>query len=109
MTTYERIKYLREKKGMTQTELAVAIGYKGKSAISKVERGENDIGQSMIVKYADALGVTPTYLLFGDEDDLPESQAKMIRTEDDARLLDLFHALNETQRKNVLTLLESMV
>lgn len=109
MTTYERIKYLREKKGMTQTELAVAIGYKGKSAISKVERGENDIGQSMIVKYADALGVTPTYLLFGDEDDLPEGRAEQNRTEDDVRLLDLFHALNDEQRKSILTLMQSMV
>lgn len=65
MTIFERIKYLREKQGMSQQDLAFKIGYRDKSAISKVERGDRDINQSMIVKYAEALGVSPTYLMFG--------------------------------------------
>lgn len=54
---------------MSQEELAKLVGYEGRSAISKVESGERDISQSMIAKYASALGVSPTYLLFGEEAD----------------------------------------
>ena len=56
---------------MSQEELAKLVGYEGRSAISKVESGERDISQSMIAKYASALGVSPTYLLFGEEADIP--------------------------------------
>ena len=63
MTVYERIKYLRKKRKMSQQELAEKVGYHDKSAISKVERGDRDINQSMIVKYAEALRTTPAYLM----------------------------------------------
>ncbi len=66
MTIYERIKNLRLTLGMSQTELAKRVGYEGRSAISKVENGERDISQSMIEKYAKALNVSPTYLLYGN-------------------------------------------
>ncbi len=69
MSIYERIKELRLKNKMSQQELAALVGYEGRSAISKVENGERDISQSMILKYAAALGVTPTYLLYGDDGD----------------------------------------
>ena len=68
MNIYERIKALRIKNGMSQYDLALKVGYEGRSAISKVEQGKRDISQSMIVKYAEALGVTPAYLLYGDEE-----------------------------------------
>ena len=67
MTIYERIKHLRISLGMSQSELAQRVGYEGKSAISKVENGERDISQSMIIKYAEALNVTPAYLLTGED------------------------------------------
>lgn len=67
MTIYERIKALRIKKGMSQADLAKKVGYVGRSAISKVENGDRDISQSMIAKYAEALNVTPAYLLYGND------------------------------------------
>jgi len=66
VTIYDRIKQLRILKGMSQDELAARVGYQGRSAISKVESGARDISQSMIKKYADALGVSPEYLLCGE-------------------------------------------
>ena len=66
MTIYERIRYLREKQKISQQELANRVGYQDKSAISKIERGEREINQSMIIKYAEALNVSPTYLIFGE-------------------------------------------
>lgn len=67
MTIYERIKKLREAKGMSQYELAKKVGYEGRSAISKVENGQRDISQSMIEEYARALDVTPMYLMYGED------------------------------------------
>ena len=72
MTIYDRIKELRIKRGLSQLDLALLVGYKGRSAISKVENGERDISQSMIIKYADALKVTPAFLLYGEEFDEQE-------------------------------------
>ncbi len=73
MTIYERIRTLRIAQGMSQFELAKKVGYKGRSAISKVEKGERDISQSMIEKYAAALGVSPSFLLYGEDFSVSES------------------------------------
>lgn len=78
MTIYDRIRDLRKERGMSQGDLAEAVGYSGKSAISKVEKGERDISQSMIEKYAKALGVSPVYLLFGDDDTAPSLPADIL-------------------------------
>mgnify|MGYP003290722952 CR=1 FL=1 len=94
MTIYERIKHLRESLNMSQQELAEKVGYQGKSAVSKVEKGDRDINQKMIIKYANALGVTPTYLLFGkegEEKENPPAEPKL--TEGEELLLSLFRQL----------------
>ena len=85
MTIYERIKYLRESLNMSQQELAEKVGYQGKSAVSKVEKGDRDINQKMIIKYANALGVTPTYLLFGkeQEEENPPQEPKLREGEEE--------------------------
>ena len=65
-----RIRELRIKKGMSQEELAKAVGYtsnNSRSTINKVEQGQNDIVQSKLKAYAKALDVTVGYLL-GIED-----------------------------------------
>lgn len=70
MELYKRIRHRREELGMSQEELAKKIGYKSRSSINKIEMGENDIPQSKIVAFANALDTTPTYLMgWEDEDD----------------------------------------
>jgi transcriptional regulator with XRE-family HTH domain len=79
---------------MSQQELAEKVGYKDKSAISKVERGDRDINQTMILKYAKALGVSPTYILFGKDSDTqkaPPIEPEL--TEGEELLLKLFRQL----------------
>ena len=63
MTIGERIKKKRMEKGWTQNELAWKLGYVDKSAVSLVELGKRNIDHEMLIKYADVLGTTPTYLL----------------------------------------------
>lgn len=62
MNIGDRVKLLREKKGMTQEELAKKLGYKSKSSVTHIERGR-DIPRSMVVKLADILDTTPAYLM----------------------------------------------
>ena len=37
---------------MTQDELAKAVGYKDRSMVTKIERGEVDLSQTKIAKFA---------------------------------------------------------
>lgn len=48
---------------MTQEELALAVGYKSRSTINKIEKGLRDINQSQIMKFAEALRTSPGYLM----------------------------------------------
>lgn len=65
MTIYQRIKNLRESKGMSQQELAEKVGFKTASAVNKIELGLRDINQSKIKAFAEALDTTSCYLLDG--------------------------------------------
>lgn len=77
MTFGERIYKLRIKKGFTQAELAEKAGYKSRSTIAKLEAGERDAPQSMIISLAKALGTTPAYLM-GWEDEKEEDTTESI-------------------------------
>ena len=71
MTTGEKIKMLRVKKGMSQEELGKKVGVQ-KAAINKYEKGiVVNLKMSTIAKLADALDVTPVYLMGIDEEQLP--------------------------------------
>lgn len=63
---YKNIKKRRLELDMSQQELAEAVGYKGKSMISQVEKGLVDLPESMIIKFADALYTTPATLMGWD-------------------------------------------
>ena len=73
MTLGGRIRELRRKAGLTQSELAERIGYSTKASISKIESDVLDVNQSTIVALAKALGVTPSTLMgWDDEENNPE-------------------------------------
>ena len=58
-----RVRKLRLQKGMSQEELANAVGYKDRSSINRIEKGKRDVNQNMIVALANALDTSPMYLL----------------------------------------------
>lgn len=53
------LKEIRNRKGVTQEQLAHAIGLKTKAAISKIEKDITNPNQLTISKLAEALGVSP--------------------------------------------------
>ena len=63
MELYKNIRNRRLELGLTQAELAKKIGYRSISTIAKIERGINDIPQSKIKAFADALNTTPGELM----------------------------------------------
>lgn len=63
MTVGERIKQRREELGLSQMQLAIKMGYKTRAAISRAETSGDEIGAARVKKFADALGVSPSYLM----------------------------------------------
>ena len=59
---YERIRYLRENKNMSQKELASILGM-SQTGYSKYETGENDIPTSILLKLADFYDTSVDYIL----------------------------------------------
>lgn len=68
MKLYTNIRNRRLELGMSQQELADKLGYKSRSAINKIELGINDLTQSKIESFAEALSTTPAYLMGWTDD-----------------------------------------
>lgn len=60
---YNNIRVQRKRLGLTQTELAIKMGYADKSMIAKIESGKVDLPQSKIVAFAKALETSPSDLM----------------------------------------------
>lgn len=63
MNLYDRIKSRRIELNISQQELAEILGYQSRSSINKIEQGINDIPQSKIKDFAEALNTTPAWLM----------------------------------------------
>lgn len=63
---YKNIKRRRQQLKMTQTGLALKMGYADKSMIAKIEKGNVDLPQSKILAFANALETTPGELMGWD-------------------------------------------
>jgi len=75
---YKNIKNLRVENQLTQTELADKTGYSDKSMIAKIEKGQIDLPQSKIEQFAEALNVTPAYLMGWDIIDASNEEARKL-------------------------------
>ena len=74
MTVGERIRQKREELGYTQEELALKLGYAGRSSVNKVENSE-EVTMKKIKLYAKALNTTVEYLM-GWEDEFSVEMAE---------------------------------
>lgn len=62
----KNLKRLRIERGLSQDELAHALGFKNRSSINKIEIGRSNIPTDKIKKTAEILGVSPLEL-FGED------------------------------------------
>lgn len=76
MTTIgKRIKLQRKHVGLTQEALAEKLGYRNKTSITKIENGTNDIPQSKLYAFANALDTSVSYLIGWSEDENASSNS----------------------------------
>lgn len=83
----QRVKYYREKLGMTQRELSLKSGYVNgtnpASTIYKIENGQIEITQTKIAEIAEALGVEPYDLILSPQISRLVKYAELIQKGDD--------------------------
>jgi len=108
MTIYERIRELRIAQRMSQTDLALKMGYKDGSMITKIESGKVDISQKKVIAFAKALGTTPAYLM-GWKDDHPDDPLSETPRTAEARILAKgIDRLPPEQREQALNVIRAM-
>lgn len=99
------IRKRREELSLTQEELAKKLNYKSKSTINKIEMGINDITQSKVVAFAQALDTTPAYLM-GWEDILSDESTDLEYEMSHDKLLRDFYfywkQLSDTGKKKII-------
>lgn len=72
---YKNIKSRRTELKMSQDTLAELTGYKDRSSIAKIEKGEVDLAESKIREFAKALNVSPQELMGWDEPEYSQTIA----------------------------------
>jgi transcriptional regulator with XRE-family HTH domain len=105
MTTGEKIRLIRKKKGLTQEDLGNMIGVQ-KAAINKYETGiVVNLKRDTIAKLAKALDVSPVWLM----DDRPPDADDLVPQTEEARIVS--HGIDhlpKEKREMVLNVVRAM-
>lgn len=91
----DKIRFFRNKKGITQKALADLIG-KTESSIQKYECGSTEVPFSVLEKIANALDITILFLL---DDEYLESASAYFEEEGDSKTSALFHNMASLNKK----------
>ena len=105
----QRIKALRQEKGLTLEQVADVVGV-GKSTVRKWETGMiANMRRDKIADLAKALGTTPAYLMGWEEEDEEKenSPSEPQLTEGEKLLLELFNRVPEDQQQLVLQMIRA--
>lgn len=62
-----RLKEIRKRRGLTQSELAAKLDYSSERQLQRIENGETSCSVDKLMEIAQILEVTTDYLLFGTE------------------------------------------
>ena len=100
-----RVRYFREKRGLTQKELSDHLGYTTHATISRIEKGVQTIPLSKLPDFCIALDVQPFDLLGLTENDkkiwiIAEQLEKENKNADLSKFIDLYLKLKETDQQN---------
>lgn len=72
MTVGDRIKERRTQLGLSQQELANRLGLKSRAAVCTVENNREDLTLDRLIRYAQALQVSPSFLMGWDANESDE-------------------------------------
>lgn len=98
----ENLRRIRQAKGMSQEELAKALGYTNRSSINKIEIGRSNIPTDKIARMAEVLEVSPLELFEGGEPPIEEETIipfdfNKLSEDNQKRLLAYYQALIDSQ------------
>lgn len=99
----DRIRARREELGMTQDELARAIGYKSRSSINKIEIDGRGLPQKKVADIARALRVSPAYLMGWEETDYAVS------LDSGNALVERISRLSEQNKRAVVHIVDALL
>ena len=93
---------------MSQSDLALKMGYKDGSMITKIESGKVDISQKKIIAFAKALDTTPAYLM-GWTEEHPDDPVSDIPVTSEARIMARgIDRLPPAEREQALAVVRAM-
>lgn len=109
-TLSDRIAARRKDLGLTQQQLADLVK-KSSVSVFKWESGQTEPKGKSLFALSTALRCSPTWLLFGDEEQIPTPVESLPTALDERqqRLLDLFDSLPESEKESYLNELEARV
>lgn len=105
----KRIRSLREFNKLSQTELAIKVGYKDKTSIAKIEAGKVDLPQSKIFAFAKNLGTTPSYILGDNEFPNHVEENHSFINDNDKTILDKYRQLNDEGKQRLLERADELI
>ncbi|ASG90505.1 helix-turn-helix domain-containing protein [Salmonella enterica subsp. salamae] len=110
MSIGERIRYRRKESKMTQKALAKTLGLSDVS-ISQWERDDSEPTGKNLFALSKALQCSPTWILYGDDEQNPEPPLFVTPELDERQkeLLDLFNSLPESEQNAQLSSLRARV
>ena len=86
-----RVRVVRMARGLSQAQLAEMVGYTSRASINKIEKGLVDVPRSKLFALADALHVSPAFLLGLPEGSQVEGEDRPPLDEETAQMLqDLY-------------------
>ncbi len=105
----QRIRNRRWLAGMTQQQLAEAVGIKFQQ-IQKYETGANRVSASRLWDISQALGVAPSFFFDGLDVDADADSAAddMLEKKETLELLRTYYAIPEGQRKRLFDLARAL-
>ncbi len=111
MTTGEKIKQRRIELGWSLRELAKRMGYANQSTISRIEKGEIDIPQSKVVKFAEVMGTSIAFLMDWEEvrkknDTLSDIVIRMQTDDVFMSAVESLYKLDQKKLSSILNLLD---
>ncbi len=104
LTLYKNIKQKRLELKMSQDTLAELTGYKDRSSIAKIEKGEVDLAESKIREFAKALKTSPQDLMGWDNDEsqaIDETAILAKKISQNKALLAIFESIKDSPPENL--------
>ena len=109
MTIGSRIKTRRQELKMSQREMATRLGYTDHSTLARIETNKADLTLSRLLKIAEVLGVTPSYIIEGEHEDMKSLTTALILNDPSlSKLVKNYVTLDESDRATVVALVSSL-